>query len=208
MAADGRKKRGFIKLPQTKYRKEENVLLAVGLVLVLTGLFVFVGKHEASVRLFAFRPLICLAFGILLLFTSLAFTGSSLSLFFGLFFLQMGAVLLIMDSGILPCGFSQMWPTIMIAAAFSLFPAGLYKARRVRTVYLFPAIMMLLLGIIFLLFSLHVFPVSFREFVARCWPLLIMLSGGGLVVIFFVQQLNAKDFPYMEDDSLVDGDEK
>ena len=165
MAADGRKKRGFIKLPQTKYRKEENALLAVGLLLVLTGLFVFVGKHEASVRLFAFRPVICLGLGILLLFTSLAFTGSSLSLFFGLFFLQMGAVLLIMDSGILPCGFSQMWPTIMIAAAFSLFPAGLYKARRVRTVYLFPAIMMLLLGITFLLFSFHVFPVSFREFV-------------------------------------------
>ena len=73
---------------------------------------------------------------------------------------------------------------------------------------LLPAIMMLLLGVTFLLFSLRVFPVSFREFATRYWPFLIMLSGGGLVVIFFVQQLNAKDFPYMEDDSLVDGDEK
>ena len=77
MVADGRKKRGFIKLPQTKYRKEENALLAVGLLLVLTGLFVFVGKHEASVRLFAFRPVICLGLGILLLFTSLAILGTS-----------------------------------------------------------------------------------------------------------------------------------
>lgn len=189
-------------------RKKENVLLAVGLLLLLTGLFVYVGRHESSVRLFAFRPLIVLGLGIILLFTSLAFTGNSLSLFFGLFFLQIGGILLVMDAGILTCGFSQIWPTIMIATAFSLFPAGLYKARRVRTVYLFPAIMMLLLGIIFLLFSFRVFPVPFKEFVVRCWPLMVMLSGGGLVVIFFVQQLNANHFPYLEDDSLVDGDEK
>lgn len=198
----------MIKLPQTRMRKKENVLLAVGLLLLLTGLFVYVGRHESSVRLFAFRPLIVLGLGIILLFTSLAFTGNSLSLFFGLFFLQIGGILLVMDAGILTCGFSQIWPTIMIATAFSLFPAGLYKARRVRTVYLFPAIMMLLLGIIFLLFSFRVFPVPFKEFVVRCWPLMVMLSGGGLVVIFFVQQLNANHFPYLEDDSLVDGDEK
>ena len=124
------------------------------------------------------------------------------------FFLLMGVVLLLMDSGILRYGFSKMWPTIMIAAALSLFPAGLYRARRIRTVYLFPAIMMLVLGIVFLLFSLHVIPVSFRMFVSRCWPLLFILVGGFLVVAFYVQQLNAKTFPYMEDDSLVDGDEK
>lgn len=208
MAAEGDKKRGFRKLLRTAYQKEASLLLALGLVLVLVGLFVFVGRLESSVKVFALRPVVSLVAGMLLLFISLALTGSSLSLFFGLFFFLMGTVLLLMDSGILPYGFSRMWPTIMISAALSLFPAGLYRARRVRTVYLFPAIMMLVLGIVFLLFSLHVIPVSFRFFVSRCWPLVIILSGGILVVTFYIQQLNAKDFPYMEDDSLVDGDEK
>ncbi len=208
MADDGGKKRGFIKLPQTTHRKESNIVLAFGLLLVLFGLFVFVGKQESAVKVFAFRPAIVLVLGIVLLFCSLAFTGSSFSLFFGLFFFLMGIVLLLIDSGILPYGFSRMWPTIMIAAAFSLFPAGLYRARRVRTVYLFPAIMILLLGIVFLLFSLHVIPISFRVFVSRCWPLLFIIVGAFLVITLFVQQLNAKNFPYMEDDSLVDGDEK
>ena len=176
--------------------------------LVLFGLFVFVGKSESAVKVFAFRPVIVLVLGIIFLFSSLAFTGNSVSLFFGLFFLLMGIVLLLVDSGILPYGFSRMWPTIMIAAALSLFPAGLYRARRVRTVYLFPAIMMLLLGIVFLLFSLRIIPVSFREVAARCWPLLFIVVGFSLVATLFVQQLNAKNFPYMEDDSLVDGDEK
>ena len=208
MAGDGEKRRGLIKLPQTIYRKESKFLLALGLLLVLAGLFIFVGRLDSSEKVFAFRPVIALGLGIVLLFISLAFTCSSLSLFFGLFFLLMGVVLLLMDSGILRYGFSKMWPTIMIAAALSLFPAGLYRARRIRTVYLFPAIMMLVLGIVFLLFSLHVIPVSFRMFVSRCWPLLFILVGGFLVVAFYVQQLNAKTFPYMEDDSLVDGDEK
>ena len=208
MAEDGKKRLGFIKLPQTVYRKESKLLLAVGLLHVLVGLFVFVGNLESTEKVFAFRPVIFLGLGIILLFCSLALTGSSLALFFGLFFLLMGIVLLLMDSGILRYGFSQMWPTIMIAAALSLFPAGLYRAKRVRTVYLFPAIMILLLGIVFLLFSLHVIPVSFRVFVSRSWPLLFILVGGFLVVTFAIQQLNAKSFPYMEDDSLVDGDEK
>ena len=208
MATDGDNKQVFMKLHKIKYRREGKVLLALGLLLVLSGLFIFVGNQESAVKVFALRPVIFLGLGILLLFWSLALSSSSLSLFFGLFFLLIGSVLLLVDSGILPCGFSQLWPTIMIAAALSLFPAGLYKARRVRTVYLFPAIMILLLGIVFLLFSLHVIPISFRVFVARCWPLLIIVSGVVLVVIFYVQQLNAKDFPYLEDDSLVDGDEK
>ncbi|MBP5157232.1 MAG: hypothetical protein ILP18_05105 [Treponema sp.] len=208
MAADRDKKRDFIKPLRAVYKKEASILLAIGLVLVLVGLFVFVGRLESSVRVFALRPVVSLVLGMMLLFISLALTGSSFSLFFGLFFFLMGTVLLLMDSGILPYGFSRMWPTIMISAALSLFPAGLYKAKRVRTVYLFPAIMMLILGIVFLLFSLHVIPVSFRFFVSRCWPLMIILSGVALVVTFYIQQLNAKDFPYMEDDSLVDGDEK
>ncbi len=208
MDSDDKKAYRFIKLPQTKYRKEANFILAVGLLLVFIGLFVLVGNQEKATKIFAFRPVLSLSSGIILLFIALALTGESFSVFLGCFFVLMGVVFLLVDSHIIPYSFSEMWPTIMIASGLALFPAGLYRAKRIRTVYLFPAIMLVLLGICFLLFSLRVFPIPFRVFVSRFWPLLIIICGLGLVVMFFVQQVNSKTFPYMEDDSLVDGDEK
>jgi len=208
MDSDDKKAYRFIKLPQTKYRKEANFILAVGLLLVFIGLFVLVGNQEKATKIFALRPVLSLSSGIILLFIALALTGESFSVFLGCFFVLMGVVFLLVDSHIIPYSFSEMWPTIMIASGLALFPAGLYRAKRIRTVYLFPAIMLVLLGICFLLFSLQVFPIPFRVFVSRFWPLLIIICGLGLVVMFFVQQVNSKTFPYMEDDSLVDGDEK
>ncbi len=201
-------RRGFIRIPQTKYRKEANTILALGVLLILAGLFIFVGNSERATRLFAFRPVLLLAAGTVMVFTALAFTGSSATLFSGLFCFCMGVVTLLTDSNILSYSFKQLWPTIMIGSGFSLAITGVHKAGKIRTVYAFPAIMLVSLGIVFLLFSLHVFPLTFRQFISHWWPLLIVASGVILVSVFFVQQVNAKSFPYMEDDSLVGGDEK
>ena len=89
----------------------------------------------------------------------------------------------------------------------SLMPAGIYNFKRLRSIYLFPAITMILLGVFFMLFSLDIVKMSFAEFFINWWPLLLLIAGVLLVGIFFVQQILKKDFPYMEDDSLEDGDE-
>ena len=79
--------------------------------------------------------------------------------------------------------------------------------KRIKTIYMFPAIALTAMGISILLFSTHVIRTPFRMFISMWWPLLIICMGAALVIIFFVQQLRQKDFPYMKDDSLVDGDE-
>lgn len=193
--------------PRAKYGWKANAVLAAGFVLILAGIFLMV-KHSAhATKVFAFRPMVLLGIGVAALFVSIAFTESGNTLYVGLFCVMMGVVLLLIDTHTIRYSLKELWPTIMISSGLALFPASIYRLKRIRTVYLFPAIMLTVLGTLFLLFSMHIFPFSFGKFIQKWWPLLIVAGGFSLVVIFFVQRANSKRFPYMEDDSLVGGDE-
>lgn len=183
-----------------------NIMLALGLCLVLLGIFFLVAVSTTAVRVIAVRPAILLGIGVVCLFLSLAFMQNSLLIFAGLFCLLCGICTLLIDTKIISYTLRELWPTIMINMGLALFPAGLYKLKRVRTIYLFPAIMMVVLGAFFLLFSLRVVHLSLASFVSRWWPVVLLGGGIALVVIFLVQQANSKHFPYMEDDSLVEGE--
>jgi FtsH-binding integral membrane protein len=100
----------------------------------------------------------------------------------------------------------QTWPVMVIAAGISLVPAGLYKLRRMKSIYLFPAISLIVLGIFFSLFSFHILKVSLSTFIHQWWPLFFVIIGVILVVLYFIQQIRRKDFPYMDDDSLMEDD--
>ena len=182
-------------------------MLALGLMLVLIGVFVKVGMVVPSESVFAWRPVTLLCAGVVCLFVAFAVMQSGLVVFVGLLSFLCGLVVLLVEAHIVPRSYDGMWPAFLIATGLALFPAGLYRLKRLRTIYLFPAISMVVLGCVFLLFSLHVVPMTFGQFMVQWWPLLLVGGGLALVIIFVVQQVNSKDFPYLEDDSLVDGDD-
>ncbi len=206
MENDSRKQR-FFKIPQTKHNVRLNIMLALGLLLVLIGIFIKVGMSVQENSIFAWRPVLLLFSGVVCLFFAFAFMRSGFVAYLGLFLFLSGIIVLLIEFQILPFSYAEMWPSFLIASGLALFPAGLYRLKRLRTIYLFPAISMIVLGMFFQLFSTHIIPISFKEFVTRWWPFFLIGIGIALVVIFVVQQINAKDFPYLEDDSLVDGDE-
>ena len=195
------------KLPHPKYTVKSSILLAAGFLLVVTGMFLMVMMSEHATRVFAARPVILFTLGLIFILTSVIFTNSGVFLYSGLFFAFSGIVFLLEDTHIVPYTMVELWPAIVICAGAALFPAGLYKLKRVRTIYLFPSILLILFGIIFLMFSIDVIKVSFYSFIARFWPVVIIFFGLALIVIFVIQQLNSSKFPYMKDDSLMDGDE-
>lgn len=199
--------RKFFKVPQTKYTVQQNIMLAMGLLLLLAGVFMLVKLSSSATNVFAVRPVILMSLGVVVLFLSLAFTQNSLFVFVGLLFLLCGGVTLLTDTGITPHNMKQLWPLFVVSCGVALFPAGVYKLKRIRTVYLFPAIMLVLFGCVFLLFSMHVVGMSFTKFIIRWWPLILVAFGIGLVVLFFIQQVRHKDFPYMVDDSLEDDED-
>lgn len=200
-------KNNSFKFPHVRLGSFANFILAAGFVLFLAGIFLMVKHSDHATRVFALRPVLFLFAGVLLLFISFAFTENGYTIFTGLLSVFMGIVFLLIDTHILPYSFKELWPTIMIGCGISLFPSVFYKLRRIRSVYFFPAVVMCVLGTVFLMFSMHVFPFTFRHFILKWWPVLIMIGGAVLVIIFLLQQSGNKNFPYMEDDSLVNGEE-
>ncbi|MCR5763205.1 MAG: DUF5668 domain-containing protein [Treponema sp.] len=193
---------------RNKNKSFANFILAFGLFLILVGIFLLVDHSEHATRVFAFRPVLLLVSGAVFLFVSFAFTENGYTIFVGLYAVFMGIIFLLIDTHIIPYSFRELWPTVMIGCSFSLLPAVFYKFRRISSVYLFPALMICVLGVVFLMFSMHIFPFTFRHFIMKWWPFLIILGGASLIFIYLLQQSGNKKFPYMKDDSLVHGDDE
>ena len=91
----------------------------------------------------------------------------------------------------------------MILSAVSLLAAGLRSKRRLRTVYVFPAVLLFALGLFFMLFTFSIVKISFVDFMAKWWPLMLIFSGGFFVFLFLYQQTPDNKFPFEKDE---DGD--
>ncbi len=98
-------------------------------------------------------------------------------------------------------GLRELWPVIVLNSSLAFFATDFFIFKRLRTVFFFPSIMLLILGVFFLLFSARIVPITFRKFIGFAWPIILTVFGILLIVVYGVQQMNKKEFPYMEDDS-------
>ena len=159
-------KNGSINAPNGKLYPL-NLLLAAGLLLIVLGLFLLVSVSTSATKVFSVRAIVMLALGTLGLFLALGITKNDVLVFMGLFCLLSGIFILFVDVHIIPYTLRELWPIIVIEAGVSLFPAGLYRLSRMRSVYLFPAISLVVLGILLLPFSLHIKNLSFAQFIGK-----------------------------------------
>ena len=95
----------------------------------------------------------------------------------------------------------RLWPVDVILSGLCLVATGLFKNHRLRTRYLFPGVGLCLMGTVFLLFSADIVKVSFYSVFRRWWPLLLVVLGLALVVLFACQQRADIPFPYEPEDS-------
>lgn len=184
-------------------QKMQNFLLAVGMSCILLGIYFLVAFHSAAETGAAvLLRFMCLAgVGMLLLFLSLVLVKSFLLVYVGLQLVFFGILALVIDSHIVRAGLKELWPVLVVSSGVSLLPAGLYRAKRIKSIYLFPGIVLVFLGLFLLPFSLHVTRISLKKLFLTFYPLAFILMGLSLVVVFFYQQTHRKDFPYMTDDS-------
>ena len=192
---------------EDKFKLIKNIVPGIGLILIVVSIFFLVAHSNKAIKVFAFTPFLLIVFGATMIYLGMTFLKKGIYIFIGLSSTMLGVLKLLLEAQILPYKSSQIWPIAIIIFGISLMPAGIYNFKRLRSIYLFPAITMILLGVFFMLFSLDIVKMSFAEFFINWWPLLLLIAGVLLVGIFFVQQILKKDFPYMEDDSLEDGDE-
>lgn len=164
-----------------------NLVLAAGLAFVMAGVFLLAGLSSGQGEpLPVARSLLTTLAGALILYLALVRFHGRWILCCGLFLFATGIFILLVDVRLFPRGIDGLWPVIIIIAGGSVFAAGCYNAKKIRLSFLVPAAAIIFLGVLFLLFSMDVITVSFKSVAARWWPSVFIVTGTGLVALFFL----------------------
>ena len=187
-----------------------NVLLAVGVILILAGLFLISRFSTGFASEVLVVPFAIMIFGAVIFYVAMTLVHWAILFFLGLLAFCVGLCSSFVLSGILPFGTEHLWPIAVILSGICLILTCVFKHRKLRGVYLFPAALIEVLGVVFLLFSLNVIKISFSTFVSKWGPLVLIFAGAALVGVFFWQRNFNDFFPYDKDElsDLTDEDEK
>ncbi|MBQ6779889.1 MAG: hypothetical protein IJP62_01515 [Treponema sp.] len=173
-----------------------NILLAIGIVCIFAGFFLLIHPFAGLQDVAPFTNICLILFGALCFYFALVKYRHAPLFFFGLYLCLASCLFLLVTSGILPVGLSQLWPCGVVLCGICLFFTGLFRHRKILSAYLFPSLLLIILGGFFLLFSLDIISISFRTFVARWWPVFLIIIGLFLVGLFLYQQNPQFYFPY------------
>lgn len=152
-------------------------LLLFGALLIVLGGVLLLWTNRLLPSFGALWPLLLLAGGIWQLDHALVSDGREATVLTGMIFTLSGIFILLRTTELLDVAFERIWPVFMAIAGFSLLAYGFKKGRGYRAAVMVPAVAILFLSGVFLLFSLDVVETSFISFVGRWWPALLVFLG-------------------------------
>ncbi|OHD12378.1 MAG: hypothetical protein A2Z96_02200 [Spirochaetes bacterium GWB1_48_6] len=88
------------------------------------------------------------------------------------------------------------WPGFATSIGLAFIPYALvFKKRQLKVTLLIPAITLLILSLIFFVFSLKLMPVgySFQNFATQWWPLVFILFGISLLFSYYYRTPNKEE---------------
>lgn len=187
-----------------------NALLAAGLILVLAGLLLILRFYAGFGAEFPVLSALTMMLGAVIFYGAMTLLHWAVLFFSGLLIFCIGLCMTFVFSGVLPLGSENLWPIAVILCGFCLILTCVFKHRKIRGVYLFPSVLIEVLGIVFLLFSLDIIKVSFSTFMSKWGPLVLIFAGAVLIGVFLWQRNFNDFFPYDKDElsDLTDEDEK
>lgn len=152
-------------------------LLLFGALLVVVGGVLLLWTNGLLPSFSALWPLLLLGAGIWQLDYSLVSGGREATVLTGMVFTLSGIFVLLRTTEVLEIEFQRIWPIFMTIAGLSLLVYSFTRDRGHRAVLMVPSVAMLVLSLLFLLFSLDIMEISFIHFVSRWWPALLVLLG-------------------------------
>ncbi|MBO7484908.1 MAG: hypothetical protein J6Y75_09840 [Spirochaetaceae bacterium] len=177
------------KKPKMNLTKFQKTILAAGFISILAGILqIVISFGDFQFTFHYLRSLFIIIFGAIFLYLGLIVIQKSWTIFVGLLCILFGFLLFLIDSNILSFSLYQIWPFVVILSGLCLIPAGFYRYRRITTVFFVPSMVLIGMGFFFLLFSLDIIKISLREAAATWWPILFVLFGIGLIILFFYSQ--------------------
>lgn len=166
-----------------------NILLCITLVFFIVAIVILM--NEPSIQPTSVLLMVCLyaqvLFGAFAIFWSLSKTKKAFHLFCGMMFFSYSVFTLIIafsraDS------FTLFWPVFGILAGIELFISGLYKYKKIKFGYLFPACCLTIIDLWYLLFTLQIIKVPFSKVIKVTVPALFGIIAVVLVLVFVLQQ--------------------
>ena len=182
-----------------------NLLLALSIILFLVVFIVTIFNSEKEhAKILDSLPVFLMIVGLSVALLTPS-TKSSYQLFIGLGFIFIGGFSFLLMRSIIGGTLLQLWPVIGIGNGVILLIAGLYKYRKISFGYVIPSIAMIVLSAWFLLFSLKIVSISFKEFIIVFGPLLlVMLCVLLFVVYIFKRNSKSSEEPdQFQDDELI-----
>lgn len=177
-----------------------NILLAVGVISILAGVASLI-RILAGVPLeYSFLNGGAIIAGAVIFYLCLAFFPVTQLLFSGMYLCLSGWLILIISLPVVPLTFAQLWPLEVSLCGLCVFLTGIVKRHKIRNAYLFPSILLFVLGFLFLLFSLKIIKTSFVQFFSVWGPVFLILLGVFIVTVYLYQKNLGNKFPYEQED--------
>lgn len=117
---------------------------------------------------------------------------SDMNIFPGMFLFFIGIFLLIRSEIMLSSEIAQYWPLFMSVLGVSIIAYGFKRKSPYRFPFIIPGSAIIILSIIFLGFSTDLIKISFKDFVVRWWPFLLILSGVVFISLYVYYSLKEK----------------
>ena len=175
-------------------------LLLFGALLVVMGAVLLLWTNGLLPSFGALWPLLLLIAGIWQLDYSLVSDGREATVLTGMVFTLSGIFVLLRTTGLLEVEFQRIWPVFMTIAGVSLLAYSFTRQRGHQAVLMVPSVAIVILSLLFLLFSLDILRVSFIDFVSRWWPMLLVLLGAIFLYRGVPQAMSGDEEPEEEDE--------
>lgn len=128
----------------------------------------------------------------------------SLLITMGFIFILNGIFFFLLNIGAFGLVLKNHWPIAVIITGAAFLISDFFIYGKIRASFLFPSLLFVFLGIIFLLFSSNILHITFRRFISVSWPIILCISGVFLVILYGFQKNGKNDFPYIKDDTAED----
>lgn len=159
--------------------------LVFGSTLLVVGLFLLSATLGILPLVAPLWPLLVVACGIAALKAGLTGRWPEAAVFAGLFLLLGGVFFLLLTTVMSTVELSRVWPAFMTIAGISVVAYARFKPAGGRLTLSIPGYVIIVLSMIFLLFSFDVVDEDFTAFVARWWPVVFVVAGVGLLFAHF-----------------------
>ena len=139
-----------------------------------------------------FIPFMFLVVGLIFALLAIKLNSRPSYVFAASFVLMVGVFILLSALDIIPRSiFFRAWPLISVFSGLALLPAGWRHYGALRSKYIVPSFVFILLGAALLFFSFNIVNFSFRQFIVSSWPLFIIIIG--IIMVLF--SLGARNSP-------------